>query len=200
MRIADLCEIQTGLTVRGRLDPDGAFARPCIQLRDVLDGAAINPTSLQSFDIGQVSDRYTVGPGDVIFKSRGQPNVACTISEAMVEPATVLLPLLILRPKSHIVTPDYLAWAINHPETQRQLDAEAQGTSLRMISKASLDNIEVPVPDLETQSLILEVASLSARESSLLHALADKKQSLSNSILADLANQTRVDAPHKGAH
>lgn len=200
MRIAELCEIQTGFTVRGRLEPDGPGARPCIQLSDVLDGVAIHPATLQLFDIGQVSNRYAVGPGDIVFKSRGQPNVACTISEAMVEPAVALLPLLILRPDRKIVTPEFLAWAINHPKAQRQFDAEAQGTSLRMVSKASLENIDVPVPDLRTQSLIVEAASLSARESSLLLALADKRQRLSNFILADLVDRNRVGVPQKGVH
>ncbi len=200
MRLQDICQLQTGYTVRGRLEPAREGGQPCVQLRDLLEGGSLDAGNLQRFDLGPLSDRYAVGPGDVIFKSRGQPNIACAVSADMVEPAIALLPLFILRPKPGLVSAEYLAWAINQADAQRQLDAEAQGTSLRMISKTSLENIEVSVPDLKTQALIVQVGRLAARETSLLHELADKRHTLSSIILADLANAARGGAQLKGAH
>lgn len=200
MRLHDICQLQTGYTVRGRLEPARDGGRPCVQLRDLLEGGLLDAGNLQRFDLDPLPDRYSVGPGDVVFKSRGQPNIACAISADVAELAIALLPLIILRPKPGLVSPEYLAWAINQPDAQRQLDAEAQGTSLRMISKTSLENIEVPVPDLKTQALIVQVANLAARETTLLQELAGKRHTLSNLILADLANAARHGAQHKGAH
>ncbi|MFA7585741.1 MAG: hypothetical protein WCY11_06025 [Novosphingobium sp.] len=200
MRLQDICQLQTGYTVRGRLEPARGDGQLCVQLRDLLDGGSLDARNLQRFDLGQLPDRYAVKPGDVVFKSRGEPNIACAISADMIEPAIALLPLIILRPKTGLVSAEYLAWAINQPDAQRQMDAEAQGTSLRMISKSSLENIEVPVPDIKTQVLIVQVGQLAARETALLHELADKRHTLSSLILADLANAARGGAQLKGAH
>lgn len=200
MRLADLCEIQTGFTVRGRLESAPADGQLCVQLRDLLEGGSLDLCNLQRFNLGQLPDRYAVKPGDVVFKSRGEPNIACAVTAGVAEPVIALLPLIILRPKPELVSAEYLAWAINQPDAQRQLDAEAQGTSLRMISKSSLESIQVPVPDIKTQALIVQVGQLAARERALLHDLAGKRHTLSSLILADLANPARGGAQFKGAH
>lgn len=186
MRLCDFCSFQTGFTVRGRLEPsrDGQL---CLQLRDIQTDAVVDLEGLERFDVGEQQDRYQVKAGDVVFRSRGAPNVAWPMARTYQEPVIALLPLIILRPNLNIVQPSYLAWAINQPDAQRQLDAEAKGTGLRMITKASLEGIEVPVPDLNTQTLIAEVGNLVARERALLHQLADKREILTSRILSDAA-------------
>ncbi len=200
MRLQDICNFQTGHTVRGRLEPSRGNGQLSVQLRDLSDDGVLRVASLERFDLGPLADRYAIGPGDVLFRSRGQPNIACAVTQELIEPAIVLLPLMILRPKLELVSPEFLAWAINQPGAQRQLDAEAQGTSLRMISKSSLENIEVPVPDRKTQALIVLVGQLAARETSLLHELAERRHNLSSLILADLANAAHSGAKLQGTH
>lgn len=198
MRLQDICHLQTGHTVRGRLEPSCGDGQLSVQLRDLSDDGVLKVASLQRFDLGPLADRYAIGPGDVLFRSRGQPNIACAVTRELIERAIALLPLIILRPNIELVSPEFLAWAINQPDAQRQLDAEAQGTSLRMISKSSLESLEVPVPDLKTQGLIVQVGQLAARETSLLHELAEKRHNLSSLILDDLANAAHSRAQLKG--
>jgi hypothetical protein len=66
---------------------------------------------------------------------------------------------------------------------------------MRMIPKASLEGIEVPAPDLNTQRLIVTVAHLAARETALLRELADKRNIFTSRVLADFA---QADADTKG--
>lgn len=186
MKLRDLCNFQTGFTVRGRLEPSRE-GQLCLQLRDIQADAVVDVESLERFDVGEQPGRYQVKAGDVVFRSRGSPNVAWAMTGQSREPVIALLPLIILRPNSNIVQPSYLAWAINQPDAQRQLDAEAKGTGLRMITKASLEGIEVPVPDLNTQTLIAEMGNLVTRERALLHQLADKREIFTSRILSDAA-------------
>ena len=187
MRLAELCDIHSGYTARGRLEPLPEGGMPAIQLRDVgVSGESLG-SNLQRYDLGGLSDRYFVRGGEVIFRSRGEPNIATAVGNELVQPAAVIVPLIIMRPDNQRVLPEYLAWAINQPDAQRRLGAEAQGTSLRMIPMAVLERLEIAVPDLQTQRRIVNLNALAKRESHLLRELAARREELNGLILSTAA-------------
>lgn len=187
MRLRDLCKIHSGFTVRGRLEEVGQAGVPAIQLRDVNpDHASLEPP-FPRYDVGSSSARHLVAGGDVVFRSRGQPNTATVVSQAVTEPVTVVVPLIILRPNRRKLLPEYLAWAINQPDAQRRFDAAAQGTSVRMIPMAVLEQLDIPLPDLQTQQRIVDLHALARRESRLLRELADSCEQRNTLLLGDVA-------------
>lgn len=187
MRLADLSDIHSGYTARGRLDPDMEGGVPALQLRDVSSECADLGPALQRYDLKLTSERYFVRGGEVVFRSRGEPNSAMAIREPLPELVAVIAPLMIIRPHRHQVVPGYLAWAINQPDAQRRLGAEAQGTSLRMIPMAALENLEIAVPDLPTQKRIVELDTLVRKEARLLRQLAERREELVSTILGEAA-------------
>ena len=56
------------------------------------------------------------------------------------------------------------------------------------IPKGSLEAITIPVPDIPTQRTIVKVADLAARETALLHQLAERRNLFTGRVLADLAH------------
>ena len=96
---------------------------------------------------------------------------------------------MILRPDTQLVSSAYLAWAINQAEAQRQFEEEAQGTSLRMVSRSSLEKLQIPVPDFQTQQKILEIDALVQHEHALTLQLAKKRHELMHHILIERAGQ-----------
>lgn len=187
MRLGKLCEIHSGYTARGRLEAMPSEGMLAIQLRDLGHGEALNGNTLERYDLPNLADRYLVHGGEVIFKSRGEPNTAAVVDSMLQEKIAVMLPLLILRPDITRLAPAYLAWAINQHDAQRKLGAEAQGTSIRMISKATLQNLEIPIPDLETQHRIATLDALSKKEGRLLRDLANSREQLHSKILSERA-------------
>ena len=187
MRLAELTKIRSGYTARGKLEPVPMGGRPALQLRDVVaKGDALTPDS-QKYDLGKLADRFLVHGGEVVFRSRGELNIAAAIKDPLPEPAAVIVPLVIMRPDRAKLLPEYLAWAINQPEAQRTLDAEAQGTSIRMIPMAALENLEIPVPDLPKQKRIIELDALARQEGQLLRQLATLKEAFITAILGEAA-------------
>lgn len=187
MRLAELSDIHSGYTARGRLDPLPKGGVPALQLRDVgTNGEALAPAS-QRYDLDKLSDRYFVRGGEVVFRSRGEPNAAAAIPDTLPEPMAVIVPLVIVRPDKNRVLHEYLAWAINQPDAQRRLGAEAQGTSLRMVPMAVLGNLEIAVPDLPTQKRIVELDALARQEGQLLRQLATRRGELFSAILGEAA-------------
>jgi restriction endonuclease S subunit len=132
-------------------------------------------------------DRYLVRAGDVLFRSRGERNTAVAIDERFGEPALAVLPLMILRPRLGVVTPQYLAWAINQPQAQRQFDVVACGTNMRMVPRASLEQLEIDLPDIETQRKIVAIDVLSERELTLTFLASEKRKELTSRILSERA-------------
>lgn len=194
MHLRELCQIHSGYTARGKLEPVTTGGLPAIQLRDLGKEGGTLEDPLPRYELGDLTARYLVSGGEVIFRSRGEPNTAAVVSEALAEPAAVIVPLIIMRPDRARVLPEYLAWAINQPDAQRRLGAKAQGTSLRMVPMAALERLDIPLPDLTTQRRIVDLHILAARETSLLHDLATRRERLHTHILGEAA---RLADQHK---
>jgi hypothetical protein len=194
MRLDDACTIHTGYTARGRLEPAAAGGVLAIQLRDISPDGLVDPERLTRVQLDGLADRYFVRAGDVVFRSRGERNTASALDQRLGEPALAVLPLIVLRPKRDVVTPEYLAWAINQPPAQRHFDSAARGTNIRMIPRSSLDDLALDVPDLETQKKIVAVDGLAERERELSLIAAELRRKLMSLILVDRANNMRPDA------
>lgn len=191
MRLADVCAIHTGYTARGRLEPAVAGGVLAIQLRDISPEGVVDPGRLTRVQLDGLADRYFVRAGDVVFRSRGERNTASALDERLQEPALAVLPLMVLRPKRDVVTPEYLAWAINQPPAKRHFDSAARGTNIRMIPRSSLDDLELDVPDIELQKKIVVLDALAERERELTQLAAAMRRKMISLLLVERANGMR---------
>ena len=191
MRLADACTIHTGYTARGRLEPTATGGVLAIQLRDISPDGLVDPERLTRVQLDGLAERYFVRTGDVVFRSRGERNTASALDERLQEPALAVLPLMVLRPRRDVVTPEYLAWAINQPPAQRHFDSAARGTNIRMIPRSSLDDLELDVPDIELQEKIVVVDALAERERELTQLAADTRRKMISLLLVERANSMR---------
>jgi hypothetical protein len=181
------CTIYTGYTARGRFEPSEQGGVLVIQLRDLSLPGGLSAENLTRVNLDGTIDRYLVRAGDVLFRSRGERNTAVAVDEHFGEPALAVLPLMILRPRPGVVTPQYLAWAINQPPAQRHFDATACGTKMRMVPRGSLEHLELDVPDIETQRKIVAIDALSERERTLSFLASEKRKELTSRILSQRA-------------
>ena len=197
MRIDEICDIQSGYTARQRLSPS-PLGVPALQLRDLTDQddwARIKP---EKFRLGTVKERYFAGPGDVLFRSRGSNSTASAIPEDWAHLAVTILPLMLLKPEKTLVRPGFLAWALNQPDAQLHFSRHARGTSLRMVPRDVLAELQIDVPDLKTQDTILEASRLAKDAYRLARKSAELRHTLSRLQLAQAA-RTNPDTMPKGA-
>ena len=189
MRLADICKIRMGFTVRHRLEPVEETGVKAIQIRDVMFGGEVNPANLKEFDLPDVPKHYRAGAGDVVFRSRGARNTASVIDESWDDSAVVISPLVLLRPNRELITPRYLAWAINQPLAQRYFDKSALGTNLRMISRPSLDGLVIDVPKLGIQDAVVEMDALATLELNLsIQKLEKQRELMSARLIGQIRN------------
>jgi restriction endonuclease S subunit len=191
MLLPDVCTIHSGYTARGRLEGTDDGGVLTIQLGDISADGIIHPERLTRVQLEGLPDRYFVRTGDVVFRSRGERNTASVLDNRLREPALAVLPLLVLRPKIDVVMPEYLAWAINQPPAQRHFDGAARGTNIRMIPRSSLDDLELDIPDIETQEKIVAIDALAEKERALALLVAETRRKMMSLILFERVNRLR---------
>ena len=197
MLLSDICEIRSGYTARGRLEVAQSGGVLAIQLGDVAPEGGVQVGHLTRLQIEVPQDRYFVRAGDVLFRSRGEKTTAAAIPQEFPEAALALLPLIVLRPQHASLLPEYLAWTINQAPAQRHLEASARGTSMRMIPRSAFDDLNIDVPDLHAQRLIVETAELAGRERELVSEIADKRHQLVHAALVAAATHPAHHAERK---
>lgn len=185
VRLGQLAEVAMGYSFRSRLEasPDGNIA--VIQMKDLTEDNRLDSTALARVELSEIKPRQLVAIGDIIFRSRGQTHTAALIDQDPGQ-AIIAAPLLRIRPRKDIL-PAYLVWFINQPATQAKLASEAEGTALRMIRKQSLEKLEVVLPPLEQQRLIVDLAELASEEQKLMARLADSRKRYLDGILMQAA-------------
>jgi len=169
-----IASIQMGYSFRTRLDFMDQGQISVVQMKDLNDENRVDCKDLMRVGMNKVKKHHLVRPGDIVFRSRGQVTTAAILIEDP-GPAVVSAPLLRIRVDQNVVLPDYLVWYINHPSSQALLASRAKGTSLKMISKQALENLEITVPPMEKQRAIAELVALANEEQRVLKKIVDRR-------------------------
>ena len=106
-----------------------------------------------------ITEKHLLRPGDVLFVAKGTKNIAA-VYESHNPPSVASTSFFVLRLFNEDILPEYLAWFINHPNTQKILKGDAIGSSMVSISKAVLEKLEISIPDMQTQQSILKIMKL----------------------------------------
>ncbi len=183
MKIKKLATIQMGYSFRSRLEISEGDGVAVIQMKDLLDDNTVSCDDLVKTNMDVVKEHHLVQRGDLIFRSRGDVNTAAILLEHPGK-AVVAAPLLRIRvTEPDKVLPEYLNWYISQRDAQIFLTSRAEGTVQKMISKQTVEELEVVLPSLEKQQSIVELATLIAREQTLLHRLGYKREQYIGAVL-----------------
>lgn len=131
-----------------------------------------------------VSSQYYLITGDVLFAAKGSKNFASLHSDLIdnagkkqtAVASTTFFVIRLFENSKHIVLPEYLAWFINQPHSLAILKAKAIGTAIVSISKVALQDLEISIPDLQTQKALLEIARLRDKEKQLNIQIANLRE------------------------
>lgn len=179
-KLGQVASIRMGYPFRSRLEHDAAGAIAVVQMKDIDDTSLLHLEDVVRVNMPDFNEHHLIRQGDLVFRSRGRTNSVALISED-VGPAVLAAPMLLIRPVD--VLPAYLLWYINLPAIQAALAAQAEGTAVRMISKAALEQLVIAVPPLETQRRIVEIGQLASLEARITTELMDRRKALIDGIL-----------------
>ena len=162
MLIKDITNIQTGLFAK----PSGSGELVYLQSKHFDENGQLNSVLHPDLAAEGISEKHLLKDGDVLFAAKGTKNFAA-VFENHNEPSVASTSFFVIRPADKEVFPQYLAWFLNNHTTQTLLKGQAIGTSIPSISKQVLENLEIPIPDIETQKAIVEISKLRNKEKTL---------------------------------
>lgn len=82
--------------------------------------------------------------------------------------------------------PEYLAWYINQPSAQAHIKAHQRGSYVPLVPKDALNDLEVAVPPIEIQRVIVELERLRVKEEELQKALCERRAELIRAVCGGL--------------
>lgn len=131
----------------------------------------------------RVSEKHLLNAGDVLFAAKGTKNFAA-VYQGKNPPAVASTSFFVIRMTDETVLPEFLAWFLNHTQTQGLLKGKARGTSMPSITKAVLENLELVIPPFEKQQLIVRLSQLILQETNLREKiLTQRKQLIEQQII-----------------
>lgn len=191
VKLSDIAELLTGHPFRTSLaDEPPGLVRVVSMAQSLADSLTHDAALPQINFTGNIS-RLQLAVGDLLFRPRGVSTQAIYV-ESVTQPCIFAAPLVRLR----INNPQqihgwYLHWLLNSPAIQRDINAQARGSMIRMVSLDSLRNLQIPVPSMRVQLEIAEVASLLRQERSLAEALMEKNKMYAEQVLWAKAQEVR---------
>ncbi|MCD6389457.1 MAG: restriction endonuclease subunit S, partial [Desulfobulbaceae bacterium] len=116
--------------------------------------------------------------GDVLFMARGARNYSVILHE--IPDLTVAAAcFFIVRVSSEKVLPGYLCWYLNQAPCQHYLNRHSgRGVHMPVVRRTVMENIDIPLPPLETQKIIVNINALMQKEEELTGKLTEKRKTL----------------------
>ncbi|MCF8372095.1 MAG: restriction endonuclease subunit S [Bacteroidales bacterium] len=188
--------MKTKLSSLGNIQT-GVFAKPTskgeivyLQAKHFDENGKLISQLFPDLKADSIKDRHLLHPGDILFSAKGTKNFAA-VFQSENEAAVASTAFFVIRLHESIfdkLIPEYLAWFINHPTSQKILKGKARGSSMASISKVVLGDLEIVIPEIQKQKTILKIAGLKGEEDKLVKQISTLKekyiqQQLINSIL-----------------
>ena len=196
MKLRDIAQIHMGYTFRGSLKNSTQGNTAIIQMGDATQEGVEQPDQLARTQLAKLPAHYFLGPGDLIFRSRGLVNTAALITQPLAR-TICIAPLMYIRiTRPDLILPAYLQWFINLTSTQKQISTYARGTPVRMIAAESMQGLDVELPTLENQQQILVTVELGQKILAVEAQLANNRKTYTEQALLQFARRSvmQVDA------
>ncbi len=176
--LGEVARVSTGYPFRRKVEAEEGGDIVLIQIKDVdsTEGVSEGGTIVLRSEGGKY-EKHLLQGGDLLFQSRGSRHPVAVVEGGVRGIAAT--GLLVIRPNPLRVTPSYLAWWLNHPQSQAKLTRDlAHGTYIPFVSAGDLVTFQVALPALDVQAQIVEVDRLRRLEHKLGAQLERLKQQL----------------------
>ena len=177
MLLSDIATVSSGYLFRSKLEHSEGGQYKVIQMKDVDACNNLDMKGLARVNINSLKQEYLIRKDDIIFRSRGQQNLA-TLVEQPLENTIAVSQFFIIRVKCKDVISAYLAWYINQKPAQQELNRRAAGSNTQHINKSNLEQLEIEVPSMELQRKVVELHKLGTEEERIMTSIRDGRKKL----------------------
>jgi hypothetical protein len=170
--LSELAEVHTAVVFRDQAPQEHHEGNVrALAIRDVVSSTPVSWNVLTRVVVAEKYLANCLQEGDVVIPSRGDYYRAWLFTGADA-PVLPVGQLNVIRPGAWLDA-GYLVWFLNLPTTGAKLRQMLTGTSIKALTKAALQTLEVDLPDMGRQRLIAEIDQLAGRIASIRHRLTE---------------------------
>lgn len=190
--VGEIALLQGGHPFRGSIEETADGGVLAVQMKDVDPDHGVNWSGVTRTILSGRKLPDLLKAGDVLFVSKGARFYAVCIDEppsaAVCSPHFFLLQAM----PRHALLPAFLAWQINQPPFQRQLQQAAEGSSQLSIRRPVLESLTLCIPPLADQQRIVALAELARQERRALLQLVHNREQQLHALAEDLAHAAQA--------
>ena len=176
VRVAEIASLQAGYPFRGAIEGAHDGDVLVVQMKDVAPEVGLDWSGAIRTSLAGRKHPDWLRAGDVLFVAKGARFYAVCVDEPPA-PAVCAPAFFHLRVKaSASVDPAFLAWQINQPPFQRQLQQAAEGSGQLSIRRPVLEALLLHIPTMRQQRGIAALADLARAERQALHRLIRNRE------------------------
>ena len=176
VRVAEIASLQAGYPFRGAIEGAHDGDVLVVQMKDVAPEVGLDWSGAIRTSLAGRKHPDWLRAGDVLFVAKGARFYAVCVDEPPA-PAVCAPAFFHLRVKaSASVDPAFLAWQINQPPFQRQLQQAAEGSGQLSIRRPVLEALLLHMPTMRQQRGIAALADLARAERQALHRLIRNRE------------------------
>lgn len=175
LKLKDIANIFSG--IYERTDPNGDILY--LQTKDCSDSIATKYAS-RVFPTPK-AQKNLLQHNDILFACKGTNYLCLTYKQE--EDAVASTSFFVIRVKSDKVLPEYLCWFLQQPATKSYFKTFQTGSATPLIRKQNVDELEINIPELHTQTLIVKIDELSQREKHLQETIIKRKELIIKQLL-----------------
>lgn len=168
-KLSDLVQIISGYSFRGAVPYSQHGEYRVIQGKDINENAEINFINLNFVDLKKENMKALLKENDILLSIRGTESSGLKVGIFKNQQNTIATSsFFILRIKNKQVLANYLFYYLNSRFGQNALKNIMFGATVKTISKKDVGNVEISVPPLKKQILLINTLSNLAEQSKLL--------------------------------
>lgn len=184
--------VRAGYPFRGSIDESIDGDVLAVQMKDVDPEHGVTWAGVTRTSPAGRKQPDWLKAGDVLFVSKGARFYATCIDEPP-GPAVCSPHFFHLQVAPHVpLLPAFLAWQINQPPFQRQLQQAAEGSSQLSIRRPVLESLSLSVPSPADQHRIVTLAELARQERRALNQLIQNREQQLQALAEDLAQSAQA--------
>lgn len=188
--LSHIADVRMGVTLRGRdaTRPDPLGSCFMIRISDLSDDGHLKPDELLQFEPGDdIKPDYFLRRGDILLPNRG---TRCTAYVYDLPLTNVLVgaQFYIIRPNEAKVRAANLAWFLRTDKAASHFALRRKGTLVQTVQQKDVLELELPLPPLAKQDILIALDALAIQERQLSTELALMKASYTQRLMLQAAS------------
>lgn len=184
MKLSQIAHIHSGVYTNTISEGEVYY----IQARDLDDNRELAKNLSPTLSYTENLEKHFLQKGDVLIVAKGASFLSA-VFDASYSPAVASTVFLVIRfLDNNKVIPAYLSWYLNLSATQSFLMSLARGSSIPSINKKIISDLEIPMPTIEKQKIIVEFAVLARKEKEIQQSIHKLKENQNNQLILNAIN------------